>query len=53
MLTVKLESNGAGITVRNVESGAVIGFTISGHGEEIEKILKLLESNPEVKVKYE
>jgi hypothetical protein len=53
VLTVKLGSNGAGITVRNVETGAVVGFTISGPREEIENILKLFESNPEVKVKYE
>lgn len=52
VMTVKLGVNGAAVTVRNVETGAVSSMTFAGPKEEIEGMLKLLESG-NVKVKYE
>ena len=53
VMTVKLGTNGASVTLRNVETGAVASLAFSGPKEEIEAILKIFESSPEVKVKYE
>ena len=57
VMTVKLGMNGtlnsASATVRNVEKGTVGSATFVGSKEDIEEMLKLWESNPDVKVKYE
>jgi hypothetical protein len=52
VLTAKLRSNETDIMIRIMEMKNN-RFTISGPRKEIENTLKLFESNPEVKVKYE
>jgi len=58
VMTVKLGINEAGmnvasVTVRNVEKGTVASASYAGSKDTIDDMLKLWESNPEVKVKYE
>ena len=52
-MTVKIGDNGAAVTVRNVETGKVASFTLSGPKEIVQDMLKLIEENPEIKIKYE
>jgi len=57
VITVKLGINNgeeaAAVTVRKVETGEVLGFTLEGPRGLVETLLKSLESNPDIKVKYE
>ena len=53
VMTAKLGTNGASVSVRNVHTGQVGSATFTGSKEFVQEFLKTLEANPEVKVKFE
>lgn len=53
VLTAKVGKNGASVTWRDSETGYVGSFTIDGPRESVQGILRVLESDPRVEIKYE